>query len=424
MDFQNRNWQRPFFTIWIGQAFSLLGSSLVQFAIIWWLTQQTGSGTALAAASVAGLLPQILLGPFAGALIDRWDRKWVMIISDSATALVVAVLLALFWAGVGQVWHIYVALFLRALGGAFQWPAMRASTSLMVPDEHLARVAGLNSALQGAVTIASPALGALLLSLLPLHGILAVEIITAAMAVIPLLLTVVPQPAPSNRAPFTHVSVIFDDVLEGMRYLKSWPGLLGVIGMAMALNFFGYPINTLMPLVVTRHFNGTAWHLSFLEAMSGIGAIAGGLVLTLWGGFRRKIFTTLSGIIGTGVGTLVLAAVPTNLFWLAGAACLMLGVMGSIVNGPFQALIQSNVAPNIQGRVLTLMNSLISITMPVSVMIAGPLADHFGIMIWFWVSGITCLIIGIAGFFIPVIRDMEEHVAKKEMAADLSEPGL
>ena len=163
---------RPFFTIWIGQVFSLLGSQLVQFALIWWLTQQTGSATVLALASIVGLVPQVVLGPFVGPLIDRWSRKWTMILADAAVALSTVVLVYLFWAGTVEVWHIYVILFIRALGGAFHWPAMTASVSLMVPQEHLTRVQGLNQILNGGLRIASAPLGALLISLFPMENVL------------------------------------------------------------------------------------------------------------------------------------------------------------------------------------------------------------------------------------------------------------
>ena len=190
---------RPFFTIWIGQVFSLLGSQLVQFALIWWLTQQTGSATVLALASIVGLVPQVVLGPFVGPLIDRWSRKWTMILADAAVALSTVVLVYLFWAGTVEVWHIYVILFIRALGGSFHWPAMTASVSLMVPQEHLTRVQGLNQILNGGLRIASAPLGALLISLFPMENVLMIDIVTAALAIVTLAFVHVPNPR-SNEA--------------------------------------------------------------------------------------------------------------------------------------------------------------------------------------------------------------------------------
>jgi len=167
---------KPFLIIWIGQAFSLLGSQLVQFALVWWLTRTTGSATMLALATLAALLPQILIGPFAGALVDRWSRRRVMIVADIAIALATLGLAVLFWLNVAQVWNIYVLLLIRATGAAFHWPAMQASTPLMVPQKHLSRVAGLNQTLSGLAGILIPPLGALAIEVLPMQGVLAIDV--------------------------------------------------------------------------------------------------------------------------------------------------------------------------------------------------------------------------------------------------------
>ncbi len=188
------DWKRRFFTIWTGQAVSLFGSTLVQFALVWWLTKETGSATILATATLVALLPQIFLSPIAGALIDRWNRRRVLIIADGAIALFSLGLAVLFLLGKEQVWQIYVIMFIRSLGGAFHWPTMQASTSLMVPDSQLSRVAGLNQALQGAMSIVAPPLGALLLSALPMYGIILIDVVTACFAITPLFFIPIPQP--------------------------------------------------------------------------------------------------------------------------------------------------------------------------------------------------------------------------------------
>ena len=185
---------RPFLTLWLGQVFSLLGSQLVQFSLIWWLTQQTGSATVLAMASIVGLVPQVVLGPFVGPLVDRWNRKRTMILADAAVALATLGLAFLFWSGQAELWHVYAILFIRALGGTFHGPAITASVSLMVPPEHLTRVQGLNQMLNGGLNIISAPLGALLLQLLPLQGVLMIDLVTAAIAITTVLLVRVPQP--------------------------------------------------------------------------------------------------------------------------------------------------------------------------------------------------------------------------------------
>ena len=173
------SWKKRFFLIWSGQISSLMGSSVVQFVLIWWLTQKTGSATVLALATTVGFLPEILLGPFAGALVDRWNRKRVMIAADGLVALVTVGLVFLFWVGAEAVWQIYVVVLLRSLGSVFHFAAWQASISLLVPESKLSRVAGLNQSLRGAVNIAGPPLGAFLLNMLPLYGALSVDVFTA-----------------------------------------------------------------------------------------------------------------------------------------------------------------------------------------------------------------------------------------------------
>src|SRR4030043_1989980 len=226
-----KSWAPRFFTIWTGQAFSLFGSQLVSFAVIWWLTQTTGSATVLATASLVGLLPQVILGPFTGTLVDRWSRRLTMIVADSLIALATILLAVLFAIGHVQIWQVYALLFIRSVCGGFHWPAMQASTTLMVPKEHLARIQGLNQMLQGGMSIASAPIGALLLVLLPMQGILAIDVFTAMLAIIPLFFFQVPQPARSDLLPEANGKSTFkQDFMAGLSYVWGWPGLFLIGG--------------------------------------------------------------------------------------------------------------------------------------------------------------------------------------------------
>jgi MFS transporter, DHA3 family, macrolide efflux protein len=189
-----------FWFIWIGQIFSGLGSSIAGFAMTWYLTELTGSATVLAAAMGAQIIPQVLLGPLAGALVDRWSRRWVMVGADGFGAVLTVVLVALFTLNLVQLWMILVLMFLRSAAGIFHWAAMQSTTPLMVPQQHLSRIAGLNSAVNGIQGIAAPALGAILFGLTSLEVILSLEVITAGIAILPLLLVFVPQPVRSQSA--------------------------------------------------------------------------------------------------------------------------------------------------------------------------------------------------------------------------------
>ena len=288
------NWKLPFFTVWSGQAFSLIGSRLAQFALVWWLTESTGSATVLATATLVAILPNVLIGPFAGVLIDRWERRKVMIAADSFVAVVSLLLALCFWSGRIQVWHIFAAMLARATGEVLHLNAMQASTSLMVPNEHLARVAGVNQTMRGALNVAAPPLGALLMSLLPLHFIMGIDVVTALIAVSPLFFIPIPQPQPAAGDVDSGASIL-QQMRSGFRYVWAWPGLKAVLVVIMLINFIVDPAFSLMPLLVTEHFKGDAIQLGWLESAWGIGMMLGGIGLGIWGGFRRQVFYLVLG---------------------------------------------------------------------------------------------------------------------------------
>lgn len=404
-------WQIPFFSIWAGQTFSLIGSRLAQFALVWWLTEITRSATVLATATLVAVLPSVVLGPFAGALVDRWNRRRVMIIADGFVALVSAWLAYLFWTGSMSAWHVYVAMLARALGESFHWPAMQASISLMVPEGHLSRVAGLNQTLQGALNVVAPPLGAILLSLLPLHGVMAVDVATAVLAISPLFFVAVPQPSHTKAGGVAVGSKpsLWLDMRAGLRYVWGWPGLMAVLVMAMVISFVVDPAFSLMPLLVTEHFNGGALQLAWLESSWGAGMVLGGLLLSVWGGFRRRVYTSLVGLVLGGMGIVLIGLAPASAFRLALAAMFAAGVMNPLINGPFFAILQVTVAPEMQGRVFTLVGSLSSAMMPLSLAVAGPVADVVGIRTWYVVGGAIFALMGAAAFFVPAIVNIEHN---------------
>jgi DHA3 family macrolide efflux protein-like MFS transporter len=405
---------RPFFTIWTGQAFSLLGSALVQFALVWWLTKTTGSATVLAVASMMAMLPQVLISPIAGALVDRWNRRVVMIVADGVIALAVVVLAVLYAFDGVQIWHIYVAMFIRAAGGAFHWPAMQASTSLMVPEKHLSRVAGLNQALQGLAAIVAPPLGALLLDTLPMQAVLAIDFMTAVLAIVPLFFVHVPQPARTAAAEGTSQSSVIADLREGLRFLWGWPGMLMVIGIAMAVNLLLHPAMSLQPLLVTDHFAGGALELAWLQSAFGIGFVAGGITLSAWGGFKRRALTGVLALALSGLGFALVGLAPAHALWLAVGAMFFAGFMTVIVNGSIFAMLQAVVPQEVQGRVFTVVLSGSGIVAPLGLAIAGPVADLFGVRLWFVIAGAAMAAMGIGAFFVPAIM----HIETKAQLAD------
>jgi MFS transporter, DHA3 family, macrolide efflux protein len=406
---KQKSWAPRFFTIWTGQAFSLLGSQLVSFAVIWWLTQTTGSATILATATLVGIVPQVVLGPFTGTLVDRWSRRLTMIVADSLIALATVFLAILFAMGHVQIWQVYGLLFIRSVCGGFHWPAMQASTTMMVPKEHLTRIQGLNQMLQGGMSIASAPLGALLLSLLPMQGILAIDVITASLAVIPLLFIAVPQPERRDLAASAQgKSTFWQDFRAGLKYVWGWPGLMLIGVMATVINFLLTPAFSLLPILVTKHFNGQAIQLATLESFMGIGFIIGGLILSAWGGFKRRILTSLMGLLAMGTGCLVMGLLPPTAYVLAVATMLFLGIVNPIVNGPLMAAVQAAVAPEMQGRVFTLIQTMAAAMSPIGLIIAGPIADKLGVQAWFIIGGVVTISMGVIGAFIPAIMHFED----------------
>jgi DHA3 family macrolide efflux protein-like MFS transporter len=323
--------------------------------------------------------------------------------------------MALFALHIIQVWHIFVLMFVRSLGGAFHHPAMTSSTSLMVPREQLARIAGMNQTLQGLVTIFAPPLGALLISLLPTQGVLAVDIGTAALAVVPLLFINIPQPQRQiDQANGTAKQTSYwQDLGDGFRYVVRWPGLLGLILLAMMLNFLLSPSSALLPLVVTKVFNGGAVQLGWVESAFGIGIIIGGLILSAWGGFKRRIITSFCGVIGIGLGVVLTGLAPANIFLVLLAANFLVGFAQVFANGPLHAIFQSTIAPEFQGRVFSLIGAGATAMMPLSMMVAGPVADWLGIQFWYLIGGSICILATLAAFFIPAIMNIEQNQKKE-----------
>ena len=407
----NHDWRPRFFTIWTGQAFSLVGSSLVHFTLIWWLTEQTGSATVLTTASLMSMLPAIFMAPFAGALVDRWNRRLVMIIADGSVALLTAFLAYLFWLQVAELWHVYVILFLRSLGGLFQEPAMRASVRLMAPRYQLTRIEGMNDAVQGLVTIASPPLGALLLEFISMQGALAIDIITAVLAIGPLLFLVIPQPerAESSEKPLS----LLGDMAAGVRFVWNWRGLLFLFVVLAGWQFFMAPSYSLLPLVITQRFGGGAIELGWINSAHGLGFIGGGFILSVWGGFKRQTMTALMALVGVGVGSLAFGLVPGDAFWLALVVIFLRTLMFPMIKGPIMAIFQSHIPADMQGRVFSLLISAVSVTAPLGLAIGGPIADAYGPHTLFIIAGVGCLVIAVVWALNPTIMHLEDQAQQR-----------
>jgi len=243
-------------------------------------------------------------------------------------------------------------------------------------------------------------------------------VITALIAIVPLLFVNIPQHEKLEVELTTSLSKIFMEIKHGYAYLVRWKGLFYLALAAAALNFFLHPGFTFTPLLVTKYFGKGPFEYSLIESVFSCGMILGGVLLSIWGGFKKNILTTLSGILGLAGGTLIIALAPSDNFLLAVAGMAIAGFMQPIANGPIFAIMQANVEPYIQGRIFSLLESMVSAMMPLSMLVAAPVAEWIGVRGWLMIGGIGCLVIGIGGFFSPPLLGIEE---KRNLKTKLSE---
>ena len=400
----HRNWQIRFFLIWTGQAFSLIGSALTQFVLLWWITQTTGSASALATAGIMALLPQALLGPLGGVIADRWSRRFIMLLADLITALCMLVLIWLFASGNIQLWHVYTLMFIRSCMQAFQSPAATASTAMLVPSAWLSRVAGLNQALQGIMTIAAAPLGALALGLMPLQGALMIDVVTALLGVTPLLFFAIPQ----NRNPNSGATTVMAELRAGLTYVIHRRGLAMLLGLMGLIVMTIMPMFSMTPLLVKDHFQRGVNDVALMEGLSGVGIIVGGVLIGLWSPFKRRITTILLSFALSCFSVALVGLTPKHEFWLAVVWWFVSGFTYSTGNAPMMALIQRIVPNEMQGRIFALMNTTVGLAAPIGLLVAGPLGENFGVAGLFILGGVLSAVVCLSGFLSPALIRIEE----------------
>lgn len=401
-------WRLRFWSIWVGQALSLIGSALTQFVLIWWITLNVGSAGALALAGVVALLPQALLGPLGGTLADRFSRRLIMIVTDAVSALCMLVLIWLFHTEQVQLWHLYTMMFIRSSMQAFQAPAAAASAAMLVPREWLGRVAGLNQVLQGLMTIAAAPLGALLLAFLPFQGAMLVDVVTALLAILPLFFFAIPQP----QRTAAQQTGLWTEFVEGAQVVVRNRGLLQLYGLVMLVVLTIMPTFTLTPLLVTEHFGGGVNEVALMEGLAGIGIIAGGALIAVTPIFKRKITTILISFAISCATVAFTALTPGSLLWLAAFWWMLSGVSFSTGNAPMIALIQTQVPNQFQGRVLSLLNTVMGLAAPLGLALAAPLGEWIGVRGLFVVGGLLSATICLLGFAAPALRRIEESTLR------------
>jgi MFS family permease len=423
---------RTFFIIWIGQVISIAGSNLTNFGLGVWIFEQTGDAIPFTLTILFGSLPQVFLFPIAGSLADRWNRRWLMILADTGNALSTLAIVLLLSFDALEVWHIYLLSALGSALGAFQMPAYHASITMLVPKKHLARANGMMQSADALGGILAPPLAGFLFVAVGLSGIVLIDFVTYFFAVFTLLLVRIPQPKvePSTEE---RKSTVGSDVRFAWRYLRQRPGLLGLLFYYASANFFfSVPFVLIGPLVLSQH---DARAFGLVEMALGIGGFAGGLVASTWGGPQKGRVRIIIGGIPLYMSGMMFAGLrPHPAFPALGLAFNLFFV--AIVQSLSNAIWQSKVAPEVQGRVFSLRYMLAGLINPLAYLIAGPLADQVfeplmqeggalantvlgdllgvgpgrGIGLICVLSGVMVILTSLLAYLNPRIRRLEEEV--------------
>ncbi len=395
------SWKRTFFTLWGGQAVSLVTSAIVQFAIIWDLTARTGSAAVLSVASLIGYLPMALFSPFIGALVDRWNRKAIMIAADMGIALVTLGLALFAYAGPLPLWAVYAALFLRAVGSAFHSPCLSAVTPQIVPEAELARCGGYSSAVSSVSFILSPALAAALYAALPLAPILLLDLIGAAFGIGTVAISRIPR-LPRGDAVRLHV---LRDAKEGLVRLRQSRGLYYLVLISSLFSLAYVPMSSLFPLMCMGYFGGTTRQAGFAEMAFAGGMLLGGLVLGAWGGTKNKLRTMVPAVVLMALTAIVSGFLPPTGFPVFAALSFVMGFAGPFFSSLFMAMLQAKIPPDLLGRILGVSSSMMALACPLGLALSGLFADRIGIQRWFLVSGVMTLV---CAALCVVVRDVRE----------------
>jgi MFS transporter, DHA3 family, macrolide efflux protein len=394
------NWQPRFWIVAIGQALSLAGSQITQFVLLWWVASTTGSTSALATAGIVGLLPQALLGPLGGVLADRLSRRLLMIISDAISAICIIVLIVLFAANSIQLWHVYTMMFIRSTTQAFQRPAFDSSVPNLVPTDWIPKMSGISQSAIGITTLVAAPLGAVTLAILPLQAALMIDVVTAALAILALLMYRIPQPLETQNKS----SSVWSDFKEGVNYVTRNSGLLSLFTLIGIVVFLITQENTLTPLLVKQVFGGGPNEIAFLQVMAGVGLILGGVLASVLP--QRRPVLTMIIFFAIGCFALALAALAP-VFWLAAVGWTFYGMGFSVGNAKLFALLATVVPNHIQGRTTSLLTIVMGVVGPLGLLIAGPLGETIGVRGVFIWGGVLSATVCVLWLFVPAIRKLE-----------------
>ena len=363
---------------WIGQLFSILGSSIIHFVIVWWITVITGNAVLLGVANFLGMLPLIVLSPIFGVFIDKWNRKIIIAIADFFQALITFWIIMLFFLGIEAVIPIILINSLRGVCQAFHFPTVKAIIPIMVPKDKLSRMNAIDYLFNGIVHIAGPVIAAILLAFIPIIIILWIDILTFAIAIIPLLITKIPLII-QDKVEKKQFSFLKDFKL-GLDGLKQVPGLVILLVLISVINFLGQPFGTLLPLFVSSNHFGDASDLAVVMVLMQIGMIIGAVIASSKKDWKNRVMVISSCISISVIGYVISALSPTGNFILIGIGGMIRAGMVPLINTNFLTIVQLNVPPEKQGKVMSIVVSLAWAVIPLGSLVSGPIAESIGIV--------------------------------------------
>jgi len=421
-----------FSIVWLGQVISVLASGMTEFAFTIYMWQQTHSATAMGFVQVAYITPFLLMSPFAGVMVDRYNRKLMMMVSDIGGGLASLIALILFASGHLEFWHIYLISIVKGLGTTFQWPAYSAAITVMMPKEQYGRANGMMSLVEAGPGVVSPILAGALLPLIQITGILTFDVATFAFAILALIIVFIPQPTRTSEGQEAEGNML-SQAAFGFKYIFARPSLLGLQMIFFFSNLFsGVGQIVLAPMILART-NQSTLILGSVQSAASIGWVLGGIVMSLWGGFKKRAYGVLFGWFISAIFAEIIFSVGSGVpVWAP--AVLLGGLFGPLINGSNQAIWQAKVAPDLQGRVFSARRLIAWFTNPISPIIGGTLADFLlepamktqssllsrtfgslfgagpgsGMALLIFSCGICILLVIVIGYFIPVIRDADE----------------
>jgi len=432
-----------FTIIWLGQIISVLATSMTAFAQSIWVFQETGSATALGLVQVFFIVPFLILSPVAGVMVDRYNRKLMMMLSDLVAILPTAGLLVLSAMGRLEVWHFYVAAAFQGIGNTFQWPAYSAAITMMVPKEQLGRANGMMSLIEAGPNVVAPILAGALLPVVGLTGILGFDVITFVIAVLALVIVFIPQPERTAEGRAGEGGFL-KEAAYGFQYIFARPSLLGLQLLFFTGNlFWGIAQTLIAPMILARTGNNSL-ALGMVQSAAAIAAVASGVAMSAWGGFKKRTYGVIFGWLLSSFGLILLGLGRALPIWVIAGA--YMGLWTALINGSNQAIWQAKVAPDVQGRVFSARRLIAWFAQPISPIIAGTTADFLlepamrpggaltgtfgglfgtgpgaGMGLLISLMGVVTVAVALAAYFLPVIREAEsllpDHPVRPAKAA-------